>query len=121
MMRTTVEKRADYQKRADTFRSQLRAQGRRPRDEQEWPDLTQWVTIDAVATCRTEGCPVAGVGFQVQLMENADGIYRASCGRCNRPHTDVVATFDDGPVPLVAPLPARPPTPPGGPVEDVEP
>jgi hypothetical protein len=43
------------------------------------------------ATCHTEGCPVDGVTFTVEMYPNAaPPIYRAQCGRCGQPVTDLV-------------------------------
>lgn len=43
------------------------------------------------ATCRTVGCPVEGQTFTVPMYPNAaEPIYRAQCGRCLQPVTDLV-------------------------------
>lgn len=43
----------------------------------------------ATATCRTEGCPVQGVAFPVDLYKNVDGALRAYCGKCGQQITDI--------------------------------
>lgn len=43
------------------------------------------------ATCHTEGCPVDGVTFTVDMYPNeAEPIFRAQCGRCGQAVTDLV-------------------------------
>lgn len=42
-------------------------------------------------TCRTDDCPVNGVTFTVGMYPNAaPPIWRAQCGQCGKPITDVV-------------------------------
>jgi hypothetical protein len=49
-----------------------------------------------VVICHTEGCPRAEEARTVNLYANpAPPIYRASCGQCDQPITDIT--------PLVAP------------------
>lgn len=112
-------KKADYERRAARFRGELAEQAARPRGEQQFPeDVSAWPSVAVVAECRTPGCPVAGRRFEVELHENADGIYRAVCGRCGQPHTHLVPQYDDGPGdPLPTGRPARPPVEPPAPVK----
>lgn len=43
------------------------------------------------ATCRTEGCPVQGVTYTVDMYPNeAPPIFRAQCFQCGQPVTDLV-------------------------------
>lgn len=45
-----------------------------------------------LATCRTEGCPVNGRTFTVEMYPNAaPPIFRAQCGQCSNPVTDLVS------------------------------
>ncbi|MFD5753815.1 hypothetical protein ACFWIZ_00720 [Streptomyces sp. NPDC127044] len=42
-------------------------------------------------TCRTVGCPVADVTYTVNMYSNAaPPTYRAICGQCKQPITDLV-------------------------------
>lgn len=93
-------RRAEHEQRAEAFRQRLAAEADKPPGQQEWPDLSDWVTIEVTATCRTAGCSMQDTGVAVVLHENGDGVYRAVCGRCGQPHTDLVADFDDGPANL---------------------
>lgn len=56
----------------------------------DWPTTEEWPSITADVTCRTPNCAVEGIPFRVTLYDNADGIYRAYCGRCNTPNDDIV-------------------------------
>jgi hypothetical protein len=58
--------------------------------EGEWPTLDEWPSVQADVTCRTPGCPVENQPFRATLFENADGIFRAYCGRCHTPNDDIV-------------------------------
>jgi hypothetical protein len=101
-------KKSDHEKRATAFRKQLAEEAVKPRDQQQWPTIDEWPTIRATATCRTPNCPAENTPFPVQLHENADGIYRATCGPCGQPHTDLTTTFDDtGPTNLATPRPGQ--------------
>jgi hypothetical protein len=108
-------RRAEHEKRAAEFRGRLAAIGARPAGERVWPELAEWPTVDATATCRTPDCPAEGVAFAVRLHVNADGVYRAACGCCNQQHTELYAGYDDGPVNLAPPRAQKPPRPAPGP------
>ncbi|MFF7631481.1 hypothetical protein [Streptomyces cyaneofuscatus] len=49
-------------------------------------------TVDMmVATCRTPGCPMEGIGEIAPFFANpAPPTYRGQCGQCEQPHTDIV-------------------------------
>jgi hypothetical protein len=41
-------------------------------------------------TCHTEGCPVNGITYTVPMYPNAaPPVWRAQCGQCNQPVTDI--------------------------------
>jgi hypothetical protein len=47
--------------------------------------------VKMVVTCRTEGCPVEGVSYTVDMYPNkTEPFYRAQCGQCHNPITDIV-------------------------------
>lgn len=39
--------------------------------------------------CHTEDCPNNGKILEAELSENTDGIWRAACGVCSQPITDI--------------------------------
>jgi hypothetical protein len=44
-----------------------------------------------LATCRTPGCPVEDRTYTVEMYPNsAEPIFRAQCGQCSNPVTDLV-------------------------------
>jgi hypothetical protein len=44
-----------------------------------------------IATCRTPGCPMDGVGITAAFYANsAPPIYRGQCAQCEQPVTDLV-------------------------------
>jgi len=54
-------------------------------------DETEPVPVMMTATCHTPDCPMDGVGCVVPMYANAaEPIYRAQCGRCGEPVTDLV-------------------------------
>ncbi|MCE7081171.1 hypothetical protein [Streptomyces sp. ST2-7A] len=110
-------KHTEFEEQAEEFREEMLVQQNLPEGERAYPESTEeWPHIDAVATCRTEGCPVEGQPYPVSLPVPVNGIYQAVCGRCGQQHTELIAEFDDGPVNL-APPPPPPPPPPTGPGE----
>ena len=93
--------RADHETAAAAFRAAMYAEAEKPFEERSLPD--PWLSVPARLTCATPGCPVAAAGpVRHELYENADGVYRASCGACGRPITDITGIFDDGEYPLSA-------------------
>lgn len=48
----------------------------------EWLPPNKWPHVDLIATCKTPGCPVEGVSFDVRLAENVDGSYICECAQC---------------------------------------
>lgn len=66
-----------------------------PDENGEWPALEDWPTVTADITCRTPGCPVNSVTYQVPIPKNVDGVYRAWCARCNTPNDDIVILSEE--------------------------
>lgn len=58
-------------------------------DQGEWLEHHEWPSVPHVVTCRTPGCPREGDPIEVDLHENVDGVFRAVCGPCGQPHTDM--------------------------------
>lgn len=46
-------------------------------------------TVPAVLTCRTPECILEGQPIETVLAVNADGVWRAVCGPCEKPITDI--------------------------------
>ncbi|MFB7224237.1 MULTISPECIES: hypothetical protein [Terrabacteria group] len=46
--------------------------------------------VDCQLVCHTEGCPNNGRVLVAGLSVNTDGIWRAACGLCDQPITDIV-------------------------------
>lgn len=47
--------------------------------------------VKMAVTCHTAGCPVDGQTFVVDMYPNeTEPIWRAVCGRCGNPVTDIV-------------------------------
>lgn len=88
----------DYDTQAAAFRAQLLA-GAIP------DDPAAWLHAPAELTCQTADCQAQGVTVAWSLAENADGLYRALCGWCQRP-TAVVLVFTDGRRPVTNSQPA---------------
>lgn len=73
---------SEYQTKAEEFRALLNREAEKPLDQQQWPSIADWLTVEGFATCTTPDCEVFGETFRVSLPENADGIPRVICGRC---------------------------------------
>jgi hypothetical protein len=83
-------KRSEYLKRSREFRSYLQAEAAKPEGERRFPTRPEdWFSVEAILTCTTPTCVVRGQGFSREIKENADGVYRAVCGRCHTPITDI--------------------------------
>lgn len=50
----------------------------------DWLPPELWPSYEVTAVCGTETCPVKGIGFEVTLYENVDGVERIQCGRCGQ-------------------------------------
>ncbi len=59
----------------------------------EWRDA-DWPTRLIILICRTPGCLVENVAYEVNAPENVDGVIRSQCGRCDKPHQDVAIRAD---------------------------
>lgn len=90
-------KRSEYEAKAIEFRALLEEISQKPRDEQEWPELEDWLSIPGTNTCTTPAdvCSVSGQAFPVVLHENADGIFRGQCGVCGASITPVPVFEED--------------------------
>ena len=88
-------KRSDYNKKAPIFRARLVAEGKKPRDEQVWPEFEDWLQTPGISTCTTPSCVVFGQPFPVTLNENADGVHRGVCGRCGQSTVPVPVLEED--------------------------
>jgi hypothetical protein len=75
-------KRSEYETRATEFRAMLMSEGEKPQTEQTWPEVDEWLQVQGTSTCTTPPCVVVGWHFPVTLYENADGVFRGSCGKC---------------------------------------
>lgn len=53
------------------------------------PSSRDWPNVQALAVCGTDGCPVAGISFQVSLYVLEDGNVYCMCGRCGQMITDL--------------------------------
>lgn len=73
---------SEYQTKSAEFRALLNREAEKPQDQQEWPAVADWLSVDGYATCTTPDCAVYGQTFKVTLYENADGVHRVICGRC---------------------------------------
>lgn len=74
----------------------------------KWPPSEEWPSIKAVVVCRTTGCPVEGIGFEVTLYIQADGALLALCGRCEVYHTDIRGDLKPVGADILAELMANP-------------
>lgn len=88
-------KRSEYEAAAVEFRARLNAEGAKPPAEQVWPEYEDWLSAPGTSTCTTPHCEVFGKSFPVTLHENADGVYRAQCGRCGASIEPVLILEDD--------------------------
>lgn len=88
-------KRSEYTPKAQAFRARLMAEGAKAQAEQVWPEVDEWLSVQGTATCTTPSCVVFGQAFPVTLYENADGVYRGSCGQCGQ-ETQVTPTLEEG-------------------------
>lgn len=101
-----IPTRDQYTEHAEAFRAHLREQADRPRDEQEWPEDTDaWLAYPVTVICQTAGCPAHGVPQQIDLHEQADGLYRSTCYPCGRAHATRWAAFADQAVDVGTPEP----------------
>lgn len=82
-------KRSEYEAKAKEFHALLDSIAALPVDQQVWPEYEDWLSIPGTSTCTTPTCAVFGIADRVTLHENADSVFRASCGVCGTSITPV--------------------------------
>src|SRR3546814_12280046 len=92
---TTLFRSSEYETKATKFRARLVSEAQKPETDRVWPDISEWLSVPGVALCTTPACVVRGQHFPVTLYENADGVFRGVCGKCNQPTTVIPALEED--------------------------
>lgn len=88
-------KRSEYETQTAAFRARLAAEAAKPKDDQVWPDLQDWLVVPGTSTCTTPTCEAFNISFPVGFHENGDGVYRGQCGPCGQP-TETALTLEEG-------------------------
>lgn len=65
-----------------------------------WLEPEEWPAHPAVLVCRTAGCPAEGEEVPAMVGENVDGVFRAACGGCQEPITEMWVEDTVTPLPL---------------------